>query len=117
MKTIGRTNLKTTSMRGDNATIHRMLSVSLLGVLVFSGCNKTPPAETSASSSPPAEPAAAQALDQPPPPAASVPSSAVPAPAASVPRSSSTAAARGLHRTKRYYTYRPAFPGVEFKNE
>jgi hypothetical protein len=70
MKTLGRRNLKTTSMRGDNATIHRMLSVSLLGVLVFCGCNKTPPAENSASSSPPAAPAAAPAPDQPPPPAA-----------------------------------------------
>ena len=81
MKIIGRTNLKTTSMRGDNATIHRMLSVCLLGVLVFCGCNKTPPAETSASSAPPAAPAAAPAQDQPPPTAPSVPASAAPAPA------------------------------------
>ena len=85
MKTIGRTNLKTASMRGDNATIHRMLSVSLLGVLVFCGCNKTPPAETTASSSPPAAPAAAPALGQPPPPAASYgpcgPGAPAPAPA------------------------------------
>ena len=81
MKTIGRTNLKTTGMRGDNATIHRILSVSLLGVLVFCGCNKTPPAETSASSSPPGAPAAAPAQDQPPPPVASVPAHAAPSPA------------------------------------
>ena len=81
MKTIGRTNLKATSMRGDNATIHRILSVSLLGVLVFCGCNKTPPAETSASSSPPGAPAAAPAQDQPPPPVASVPAHAAPSPA------------------------------------
>jgi hypothetical protein len=85
MKTLGRRNLKTTSMRGDNATIHRMLSVSLLGLLVFCGCNKTPPAENSASSSPPAAPAAAPAPDQPPPPAASVPGPAASAPAASAP--------------------------------
>jgi hypothetical protein len=81
MKTLGRRNLKTTSIRRDNATIHRMLSVSLLGVLVFCGCNKTPPAKTSASSSPPAAPAAAPALDQPTTPAASVPAPAAPAPA------------------------------------
>jgi hypothetical protein len=82
MKTLGRRNLKTTSMRGNNATILRMLSVSLLGVLVFCGCNKTPPAaETSASSSPPAAPA----LDQPTPPACSVPAPAAPAPAAPAP--------------------------------
>ena len=82
MKTLARRNMKTTSMRGDNATIHRMLSVGLLGVLVFCGCNKTPPAaETSASSSPPAAPTAAPALDQPTTPA-SVPG---PAPAAPAP--------------------------------
>ena len=80
MKTIGRTNLKTTSIRGDNVTIHRILSVSLLGVLVFCGCNKTPPAETSASSSPPGAPAAAPAQDQLPP-VASVPAHAAPSPA------------------------------------
>ena len=84
MKTPGRRNLKTTSMRGDNATIRRMLSVSLLGVLVFCGCNKTPPAETSASSPPPAAPAAAPGLDQQPP-AASIPAPAAPAPAAAAP--------------------------------
>ena len=80
MKTIGRTNLKTTGIRGHNATIHRMLSVSLLGVLVFCGCNKTPPAETTASSSPSAAPAAAPAPDQPPPPAPSLPGPPAPAP-------------------------------------
>ena len=85
MKTLGRRNLKTTSIRRDNATIHRMLSVSLLGVLVFCGCNKTPPEETSASSSPPGAPAAAPALEQPTTPAASAPAPAAPAPVAPVP--------------------------------
>jgi hypothetical protein len=71
--------LKTTSLlSGDKIRIHRMLLLSLFGVLVFCGCNKTPPPESSAS---PAPAAAAPAPDQAPAPAASEPAAAAPAPA------------------------------------
>jgi hypothetical protein len=53
-------NLRTTSMLRANATaIHRVSLLSLVGILAFCGCNKTPPAETNA---PPA--AASPAPDQ-----------------------------------------------------
>jgi hypothetical protein len=56
--------------------------LSLLSVLVFCGCNKTPPAENSASSAPPAAPAAAApAPDQAPTPSASAPAPEAPPPA------------------------------------
>jgi len=82
MKSPGGRNLKSTSLLGVDATrIHRMLLLSLVGVLVLCGCNKTPPAENSASSAPPTAPAAAPAPDQAPAPAASEPAPAAPAPA------------------------------------
>ena len=69
--------LKTTSLLpGDVIRIHRMLLLSLFGVLVFCGCNKTPPPESSAS---PAPAAATPAPEQAPAPAASEPSAAAPA--------------------------------------
>jgi hypothetical protein len=82
MKSPGRRNLNSTSLLRDNATrIHYILLLSLLGVFLFCGCNKTPPAENNASSAPPAAPAAAPTPDQAPAPAASQPAPAAPAPA------------------------------------
>jgi hypothetical protein len=79
MKIPGRRNLKSSSLlRSDTTPIPCMLLLSLLGVLVFCGCNKTQPAQNSASSAPPA---AAPAPDQSPAPAASAPAPAAPAPA------------------------------------
>jgi hypothetical protein len=79
MKSPGRTNLKSTSLLGDGATrIRYILLFSLLGIFLSCGCNKTPPAENSASSAPPA---AAPAPDQSPAPAASAPAPAPEAPA------------------------------------
>ena len=55
MKSPGRRNLKSTSLLGDGATrIRYILLLSLLGLFLFCGCNKTPPADNSASSAPPA---------------------------------------------------------------
>jgi hypothetical protein len=62
-------------IRANASAIHRMSLLSLVGILAFCGCNKTPPAETSAPSSPPA--AAAPAPDQAPASNAAAP--AVPA--------------------------------------
>jgi hypothetical protein len=88
MKGHGRRKLKTTRLRpGDATLIHRMLLLSFLSVLVFFGCNKTQPAENSASSASPAAPASAPAPNQAPP-AATVPpapATAAPAPAAPAP--------------------------------
>lgn len=71
--------LKTTSLlSGDKIRIHRMLLLSLFGVLVFCGCNKTPLPESSAS---PAPAASAPAPDQAPAPAASEPAATAPPPA------------------------------------
>ena len=81
MKSPGRTNLKRTSwLRGAAIPSHRLWLICVVGLLLFSGCNKTPPAENSASSAPPAAPAAAPAPDQAPAPAAA-PEPAPPAPA------------------------------------
>src|ERR1700761_9293548 len=69
-------NLRSTSTLRANATaLHRMSLLSLVGILAFCGCNKTPPAETSTPSSPPA--ATAPAPDQ-----AAAGNAAAPAPAA-----------------------------------
>jgi hypothetical protein len=84
MKRQGRGNLKSTDLlRADTNRVHLTLLVILVGVVMFCGCNKTPPAENSASSAPPAAPAAAPAPDQAPPPPASAPApeAAAPAPA------------------------------------
>jgi hypothetical protein len=82
MKSPGRRNLKSRSLLGDGATrIRYILLLSLLGLFLFCGCNKTPPAENSASSAPPATPSAAPAPDQGSAPAASAPAPAAPAPA------------------------------------
>jgi hypothetical protein len=51
-------------IRANAPAIHRISLLSLVGILAFCGCNKTPPAESSAPSSPPA--AAAPAPDQAP---------------------------------------------------
>ena len=65
MKSPGRRNLRSGSIIRANATaIQRMSLLSLVGILAFCGCNKTPPAESSAPSSPPA--AASPAPDQAP---------------------------------------------------
>jgi hypothetical protein len=54
MRRPGRKNLKGVSLLRDDPTpIHRMLLPSLLSVLVFCGCNKTPPRDKSASSASP----------------------------------------------------------------
>ena len=54
MKSPGRRNLKSPSLLGDGATrIRYILLLSLVGLFLFCGCNKTPPAENSASSAPP----------------------------------------------------------------
>jgi hypothetical protein len=82
MKSPGRRNLKSTSLLGDGATrIRYLLVLSLVGLFLFSGCNKTPPAENNASSAPPAAPTAAPAPEQSPAPAASAPAPAPEAPA------------------------------------
>ena len=83
MKRQGRGNLKNSDLlRADTNRIHLTLLVILVGVVMFCGCNKTPPAENSASSAPPAAPAAAPAPDQAPPPAsAPAPEAQAPAPA------------------------------------
>ena len=76
--------MKGPSLRGEDATrIRYTLLLSLLGVFLFCGCNKTPPAENSASSAPSSAPAAVPAPDQSPAPSASAPapSAAAPAPA------------------------------------
>ena len=79
MKSPGRRNLKSTSLLADGATrIRYILLLSLVGLFLFSGCNKTPPPENSASSAPPA---AAPAPEQSPAPAASAPAPAPEAPA------------------------------------
>ena len=86
MKSPGRRNLKSTSLLGDGATrIRYILLLSLVGLFLFCGCNKTPPAENSASSAPPAAPTAAPAPEQSPAPAASAPA---PAPDGPRPRAS-----------------------------
>ena len=55
MKNPGRRNLQSTSLPGDDANpIRRMLLLSVVGVLMVCGCNKTPPADNTASSAPPA---------------------------------------------------------------
>ena len=82
MKRSGRRNLKGTSLLGDHGTrIYYTLLLSLLGVFLFCGCNKTPPTENSASSAPPSAPAAAPAPDQSPAPGASAPAPSAEAPA------------------------------------
>jgi hypothetical protein len=63
---------------GDVIRIRRVLLLCLAGVLAFSGCNKTPPAENAASSPPPSTPAAAPAADQSQAPAASAPAPSAP---------------------------------------
>ena len=79
MKSPGGRNLKSTSLLGDGAIpIRYILLLSLMGLFFFCGCNKTPPAENSASSAPPA---ATPAPDQGSAPAASAPAPAAPAPA------------------------------------
>jgi hypothetical protein len=65
MKNPGRKNPRSASIiRANATTIHRISLLSLVGILAFCGCNKTPPAESSAPASPPA--AAAPAPDQAP---------------------------------------------------
>jgi cell division septation protein DedD len=83
MKNTGNRNLKSTSLLRDDAVRHYILLLSLLGVLVVCGCNKTPPADNTASSTPAAAPAATTAPtpDQTPAPAANAPAPAAPAPA------------------------------------
>jgi hypothetical protein len=85
MKNTGSRNLKSTSLLRDDAVRHYILLLSLLGVLVVCGCNKTPPTDNTASSTPAAAPATAAAPtpDQAPPPATSAPAPApgTPAPA------------------------------------
>ena len=79
MKRPGRKTPKSmTLLRGDATLVHRTLLLSLLSVLVFCGCNKTPPTDTSASSAPPA---AAPVPDQAPAPSASAPAPEAPPPA------------------------------------
>ena len=79
MKRPGRRNLKSTGLLRNYATvIRRTLLICLVSVLVFCGCNKTQqPAENSASSAPPAAPAAVPPSNQ-----ASQPVAPAPAPAA-----------------------------------
>src|SRR5271165_3068328 len=86
MKNPGNGNLQSKSLPGDAAApIRRILLLTVVGVLMVCGCNKTPPADNSASSAPAAAPAAAPAPapapDQAPAPAASEPAPAAPAPA------------------------------------
>jgi hypothetical protein len=82
MKNTGNINLKSTSLLRDDAVRHHILLLSLLAVLVVCGCNKTPPADNTASSTPAAAPAAtAPAPDQSPAPAANAPAPAAPVPA------------------------------------
>ena len=96
-------NLKSRLFFGENASgIHRMLLLSVFGVLLFCGCNKTPPAENSASSAPPAAPAAAPTPDQAPAPAASEPAPAAPAPAPAQAAAPPPTAASPGHRPKVY---------------
>ena len=79
MKSPGTRNLKSSSVLGDGATrIRYILLLSFVGLFLFCGCNKTPPAENTASSAPPA---AAPAPEQSPAPAASAPAPAPEAPA------------------------------------
>jgi hypothetical protein len=79
MKSPWRRDLKRTSLLGDGAIrIRYIVLLTLLGLFLVCGCNKTPPAENNASSAPPA---AAPAPDQASPPAASAPAPAEPAPA------------------------------------
>ena len=111
--------LKTTSLLpGDAIRSHRMLLLSLFGVLLFCGCNKTPPPETSTSSAPAA---AAPAPEQAPAPAASETAAAAPPPApaqaAAPPPPPPPPPSQGLHRAEWYSTYRPNRPGSEFKNQ
>ncbi len=78
MKSPERRDLKSTSLFGDGPIrIRYIVLLSLLGLFLFCGCNKTPPADNASS----APPAAAPAPDQPSPPAASAPAPAEPAPA------------------------------------
>ena len=79
--------LKSTSLFGDAATsIQRMLLLSLMGVLVVCGCNKTPPAENSASSAaPPPTPSAVAPAPTAPAPAAPAPAAPAPAVASAPP--------------------------------
>ena len=78
MKNTGNTNHKSTSLLRDEAVRHYILLLSLLGALVFCGCNKTPPADNTASSTPAAAPATAAA---PTPDQAAAPTASAPAPA------------------------------------
>ncbi len=79
MKSPGGRNLKSTSFFGGGPIrIRYIVLLSLLGLFLICGCNKTPPAENSASSTPPA---AAPAPDQASPPPASAPAAPAPAPA------------------------------------
>ena len=82
MKSTGNPNLRSTSLLRNDAVRHYILLLSLLGFLVFCGCNKTPPADNTASSTPAATPAAAPTPNQAQAPAASAPA---PAPAAPAP--------------------------------
>ena len=51
MKSPGRRNLRSASMiRANASAIHRMSLLSLVGILAFCGCNKTPPADERAGS-------------------------------------------------------------------
>src|ERR1700719_183165 len=80
MTSPGRRNLKSTGLLRNYATgIRRTLLICLVSVLAFCGCNKTQqPAESSASSTPPAVPGSVPPSDQ-----ASQPGAPAPAPAAS----------------------------------
>ena len=120
MKSPGGRNLKSTSLFGGGPIrIRYILLLSLLGIFLICGCNKTPPAENSASSAPPgsrtrARPGIAAAGECT---GRASTSTSAHASCGSPRRLLLRRPTQGLHRSKRYNTYGPNLPRPQFKNQ